>query len=114
MREMPGWLEGLGAAVTATDREGTIVAMNGASRELFAKDGGGALVGRSVFDCHEEPARTRTRALYDAAAPNHYTIRKGGRRKIVHQIPWFENGRFAGVVEISFPIPEELPEFDRG
>lgn len=114
MRERPAWLEGLDAAVTVTDRDGTIVAMNAASRELFAKDGGGDLVGRSVFDCHPEPARTKTRALYDGPSPNHYTIRKAGRRKIVHQLPWFEDGRFAGVVEISFPIPEALPEFDRG
>jgi transcriptional regulator with PAS, ATPase and Fis domain len=114
MRETPEWLEGLAAAVTATDRDGTIVAMNAASKELFATDGGGALVGRSVFDCHPETARTKTRALYVAPSPNHYTIRKGGKRKIVHQLPWFEDGQFAGVVEISFPIPEQLPEFDRG
>ena len=80
----------------------------------MAGDGGGNLVGRSVFDCHPEPARTRARALHENAAPNHYTIRKRGLRKIVHQLPWFDGGRFAGVVEISLPIPEDLPEFERG
>ncbi len=111
---IPAWIEGLEAAATVTDRRGTILAMNARARELFAGDGGGALVGKSVFDCHPEPARTKTRALHESPSPNHYTIRKRGLRKIVHQLPWFEGGRFAGVVEISLPIPEDLPEFDRG
>ena len=45
---------------------------------------------------------------------NHYTIAKGGQRKIIHQLPWFDGGAFAGFVEISIPIPEALPHFDRG
>jgi hypothetical protein len=29
-------------------------------------------------------------------------------------LPWFKHGQFAGVVEISIPIPDDLPHFDRG
>jgi hypothetical protein len=108
------WIEGLPAAVTVTSADGTIIAMNGRSRETFAHDGGGALVGRSVFDCHPEPARAKTYALYASRQPNHYTICKNGQRKVIHQLPWFEHGAFAGYVEISLPIPDELPHFDRG
>jgi transketolase len=114
MNEPGFWLEGIPAAITVTDEAGTIVYMNARSRETFAKDGGGALVGKSVFDCHPEPARSKTRRLYDDKTPNHYTIRKNGQRKIVHQLPWYRDGAFAGVVEIVFPIPDELPHFDRG
>ncbi len=112
MSETP-WFEGLPVAVTVTDAEGKIVAMNARSREVFAKDGGGALVGTSVFACHPEPALTKTRELYARREPNHYTIRKEGKRKVIHQLPWFEGGAFAGYVEISIPIPEILPHFDR-
>ncbi len=107
------WLEGFPAAVTVTDAEGKILYMNARSRETFAKDGGGALVGRSVFDCHPEPARSKTRRLYEDRVPNDYTIRKAGRKKIVHQAPWYRDGVFAGVVEITFPIPDDLAHFDR-
>ncbi len=107
------WIEGLPAAVTVTAADGTILEMNARSRETFAADGGGALVGRSVFDCHPEPARTKTLALYDGRQPNHYTIRKNGQKKIIHQLPWFEGGVFAGYVEISIPIPDDLPHFER-
>jgi transcriptional regulator with PAS, ATPase and Fis domain len=114
MAEIPDWVEQLPVAVTVTDAEGTITTMNARSRAAFAADGGGALVGQSVFACHPEPARSKTRALYASREPNHYTISKNGQRKIIHQLPWFRDGVFAGLVEISIPIPDDLPHFDRG
>jgi hypothetical protein len=109
----PTWIEGLPVAVTVTSADGTILAMNARSRETFAGDGGGALIGRSVFDCHPEPARLKAQSLYASHEPNHYTIRKNGQKKIIHQLPWFEAGAFAGFVEISIPIPDDLVHFDR-
>jgi transcriptional regulator with PAS, ATPase and Fis domain len=113
MTDDGSWLEEFPAAITVTGADGTILEMNARSRETFATDGGGALVGRSVFDCHPEPALSKTRSLYEARQPNHYTIRKNGQRKIVHQVPWYRDGVFAGVVELTFPIPDDLPHFDR-
>lgn len=112
--EFVNWIEEVPMAVTVTDAQGIIVAMNARSRETFADDGGAELVGRSVFDCHPEPSLTRTRELYAGRAPNHYTIEKDGRWKMIHQLPWFTDGAFAGFVEISIPIPEQLPHFKRG
>lgn len=112
MHDHPWW-ETIPAAVTVTDAEGIIVAMNEASKTTFAADGGGDLIGRSVFDCHPEPALSRTRDLYRDREPNHYTIEKDGRRKIIHQLPLWREGVFGGFVEISIPIPEPLPHFKR-
>ena len=108
------WYEEAPASITVTDAEGTILAMNASAREVFASDGGSELIGRSVFDCHPEPALTRTRDLYRGREPNHYTIEKEGVRKIIHQLPWFRGGVFAGFVEISIPIPDSMPHFRRG
>jgi transcriptional regulator with PAS, ATPase and Fis domain len=107
------WLEEFPVAITVTDAAGTIFAMNAQSRKSFEKEGGEALLGTSVFDCHPEPARAKTLELFRQRAPNHYTIRKGSQKKIIHQIPWYRDGSFAGFVEISVPIPDELPHFDR-
>jgi transcriptional regulator with PAS, ATPase and Fis domain len=107
------WVAELPAAVTVTDDSGTILAMNARSLAAFAEEGGAALLGTNVFECHPEPARTKTLELYARQAPNHYTISKGGRRKIIHQLPWYRDGVFAGFVEISIPIPDTLPHFDR-
>jgi hypothetical protein len=114
MAQVTDWIEELPVAVTVTAADGTILAMNGRSRETFAADGGGALIGQSVFDCHPEPAATTTRAMYASQQPNHYTICKSGQKKAIHQLPWFEEGVFAGFVEISIPIPDRVPHFDRG
>jgi len=107
------WADGLPAAVTVTDAEGTIVYMNEAAREVFAADGGSALIGTSVFACHPEPALSKALELYATRRPNHYTIAKQGRKKVIHQLPWYAEGRFGGFVEISIPVPQTLPHFDR-
>ena len=72
------WFEGIPVAITVTDADGVIVRMNARSRETFAADGGGALVGRNVLDCHPEAAREKVRALLEQQRPNHSTISKGG------------------------------------
>jgi transcriptional regulator with PAS, ATPase and Fis domain len=114
MDEKHAWIEGLPVAITVTDASGRILAMNARSIETFAKDGGAALIGRSLFDCHPEPARAKTEALYEKKAANHYTIRKDGQKKVIHQLPWYgAGGAFAGFVEISVPIPDEMAHFDR-
>ena len=91
MHDHPWW-ETIPAAVTVTDAEGIIVAMNDASKTTFAADGGGDLIGRSVFDCHPEPALTRTRDLYRDRVPNHYTIEKDGRRRSSTRSPYSGRG----------------------
>ena len=113
MHQAGSWVEGFPAAVTVTDAKGIIVEMNQHAAETFARDGGRELVGSDVLDCHPEPARTLTARLYQDRQPNHYTIEKNGQWKIIHQMPWFKDGEFAGVVEISIPIPSELPHHRR-
>jgi len=111
--ECTAWIEEFPAAITVTDALGTILAMNGRARETFAKEGGGALIGHSVFDCHPEPALSRTRELYERQRANHYTIDKQGVRKMIHQIPWYREGIFAGFIEIALPVPDSMPHFHR-
>lgn len=113
MNEAGFWIEELPAAITVTDAGGTIIAMNARSRESFAADGGGALIGKSIFDCHPEPSRTKLQGLYERRETNSYTIEKNGMKKIIHQIPCFTLGSFAGIIEISIPIPDALPHFHR-
>lgn len=101
-------------AVTVCDSKGIILYMNNKSAATFTKDGGSDLVGKSVLDCHPEPARGKLQALLDSQNANSYTIEKDGKKKLVHQTPWFDGGDFMGLVEFSFEIPAELPNFKRG
>ena len=106
-REFPG-------AVTVTDTAGTILYMNRRAAEVFAADGGAALVGTNVLDCHPEPSRTMLAEMLRTERPNVYTIEKKGVRKLIHQSPWYRDGRYAGFVELSLELPAEMPHFVRG
>ncbi len=107
------WTSQAAIAVTVTDANGLITDMNPTSIATFASDGGDKLIGTDVLACHPEPSRTKLASMYMAHLPNHYTIQKNGRRKIIHQLPLFRDGEFQGYVEISIPIPDELPHFNR-
>jgi transcriptional regulator with PAS, ATPase and Fis domain len=108
------WLDGIAVAATVCDRAGVCLYMNEHAAQMFAKDGGRALVGKSLLDCHPEPGRTRFLAQLATPTPNTYTIEKHGVRKLIHQVPWFQAGVFAGVVELSFVVLADPPHFVRG
>ena len=107
------WVRGFPGAVTVCDTEGRILEMNEKSCEVFAADGGAALVGKNVLDCHPEPSRTKLIGMMKDERANIYTIQKKGRKKLIYQAPWYENGVYAGFVELSLEIPWDMPHFDR-
>jgi len=108
------WVRAFPGAVTVCDRDGVILEMNERSVASFAADGGAALIGTNVLDCHPEPARAKLAALLASGKPNVYTIEKGGVKKLIYQAPWYRDGAYAGFVELSLEIPFELPHFVRG
>jgi PAS domain-containing protein len=112
MRETD-WAGELPAAITLIDCDGVVRYMNQRACETFAAEGGEALVGSSVYACHPEAAQQKIRQFMRTRTPNHYTISKQGKRKIIHQLPWFQDGAFAGLIELSVPLPDTLPHFER-
>ncbi len=107
------WIKEFPAAVTVCDEAGRIIEMNDRSIEGFAKDGGEKLIGTNALDCHPEPSRTKLKGMLESGRTNVYTIQKQGKKKLIYQSPWYEDGRYAGFVEVSFEIPWDLPHFNR-
>jgi hypothetical protein len=107
------WLDGMDVAITVCDADACIVAMNAKSRRTFAADGGGALLGRDLLACHNERSRGIIAGLLASGGTNAYTIEKGGARKLIYQTAWTKDGKVAGLVELSLPLPAELPHFVR-
>ena len=107
------WPKEFPAAITVCDAAGRILEMNDRADQTFAKDGGRALVGSSLLDCHAEPSRDKLLELLAAPKVNAYTIEKGGVKKLIYQAPWFEDGKFGGLVEMSLVLPDVLPHFVR-
>ncbi|MCX6582515.1 MAG: PAS domain-containing protein [Candidatus Aminicenantes bacterium] len=107
------WTKEFPAAITVCNTDGVIIEMNEAAAKVFEKDGGAELMGKNALDCHPEPARTKMRQMLENPAPNAYTIEKDGQKKLIYQCPWYENNEFRGIVELSFPIPDQMPHFKR-
>ncbi len=107
------WVKSFPAAITVCDSDGIIIEMNERSVETFKEEGGEKLIGLNLLDCHPEPARSKLKELLSHKQTNVYTIEKNGIKKIIYQSPWYEDDKFAGLVEISFPLPNELPNFVR-
>jgi transcriptional regulator with PAS, ATPase and Fis domain len=107
------WTNNVQIAITVADENGRITEMNQTSIDTFASDGGARLIGTDVFACHPEPSKSQLTQMYLHPQPNHYTIQKNGKKKIIHQLPLFDGTKFKGYVEISIPIPDELPHFNR-
>jgi hypothetical protein len=105
-REFPG-------AITVCDREGIVLEMNDRAARVFADQGGRELVGKSLLDCHPEPARTTLAALLLNQQANVYTIEKQGVKELIYQSPWYRAGEYGGMVELSLEIPFEMPHFVR-
>lgn len=107
------WFQSFPGAITVTDAEGIIIAMNEQSSKAFEKDGGYDLIGKNVLDCHPEPARSKLESLYASPRENVYTIQKHGKKRLVYQAAYYTEGHFAGLVELGLDLPEEMPHFNR-
>ena len=109
------WVAHYPLAVDVCDKDGILIAMNRAAEENFQNRGGRKLLGTSLFDCRPPSANAIIRRLLAEHTENIYYVVKGGRRKLVHQVPWFdEGGEFGGLVETIIPLPEDVPVIDRG
>ena len=107
------WFEQLPCSMTVCDRDYRILYLNTRSAEVNASDGGKALVGKGLLDCHPPEARRKLKKVMAARSPNVYTVEKKGVRKVVFQAHWKRRGRLAGLVEITFELPPDAPHFVR-
>ncbi len=107
------WIKEFPGSVTVCDPNGIILAMNDKSAKIHEKDGGYALIGKSLLDCHKDAALEKVEQLLASHEKNVYTIEKNGMKKLIFQSPWFKDGEYAGLVELSFEIPFEMPHFVR-
>jgi hypothetical protein len=112
------WAKQLGVNIIVCDPGGIVLEMNDMAVKTFEKqggksEGGKSLLGKNLFDCHPEPARTKLKNLMENQQTNVYTIERNGIKTLIHQSPWYADGRYAGFVEISFEIPAVMPQFFR-
>ncbi|HEX2999213.1 MAG TPA: PAS domain S-box protein [Armatimonadota bacterium] len=108
MDETFAWAESMDAQVTVTDSEGIILYLNKRALAGYARSGGAALIGKNVLDCHSEKSRPLLERLYARHEAYHYVNVSRGKRKLLHVLPWYRDGEFAGLVEIGVPLPDDF------
>lgn len=106
---MHDWIRSFPAAITVCDTEGILLEMNERAVRTF----GPGLLGTNVLDCHPGESRTLLADMLANPRPNAYTIEKKGVRKLIWQSPWYKDGVYAGYVELSLEVPEDLPHRER-
>lgn len=113
MSKENAWIKEFPASIIVCDPDGIILEMNDKAAKGYAKEGGLALIGKNMFECHPDPARGKVERLLDSRQANKYTIEKNGIKKLIYQSPWYQDGQYAGFVELSLEIPFEMPHFVR-
>jgi transcriptional regulator with PAS, ATPase and Fis domain len=108
------WIKEFPASATVCDPEGIVLAMNDKAAQTFEDDGGYGLIGSNLLDCHPAKAREQLEEMMRTRTKNVYTIEKKGVKKLIYQSPWYQNGEYAGFVELALEIPFEMPHFVRG
>ena len=111
--ERVSWTKEVPVAMTITDTKGVVLEMNDKAIKGYAANGGKELIGKNMLDCHPEPARSKLVAIMAEQKVNAYTIEKNGVKKLIYQMPWYDEGKYAGYTEISMEIPFDMPHFIR-
>ena len=96
------WIDKLDGNVIVSDADGKIIYMNERALAAYEKDGGRDLIGRDLLESHSEASRKKI-----------MEIMTSGKKKIIYQSPWFVDGIFRGITELSLEIPFEMPHFIR-
>jgi transcriptional regulator with PAS, ATPase and Fis domain len=107
------WFERLPCSVTVCDQDYRILYMNEKAAEATADEGGRALVGKSLMDCHPPEAQEKLRKVMGSKRPNVYTTEKNGKKKLVYQCQWSRGTAVGGLVEFWFELPKRVPNHVR-
>jgi transcriptional regulator with PAS, ATPase and Fis domain len=107
------WVKEFAGAIIVCDTKGIILEMNDRAIEANEDEGGEKLIGTNLLDCHPEPSRSKVVELLESRQANVYTVQRNGKKKLIHQTPWFKDGKYSGLIEVSLEIPETMPHFDR-
>ena len=106
------------AAVVLCDLEHTIIYMNPAAIQNYAKHGGEKLIGRSLLDCHNAESGKRIQQVIDwfAADVSHnlvYTFHNEKQNKDVYMVALRDGDKLIGYYEKhEFRNPETMEKYD--
>ena len=102
------WVKELPISITVCDAQGIIIEMNEKSCQVFEKRGGRELIGDNVLDCHPEKAGKKIKEIMESQTINCYITERNGVKRMVYQSPWYQEGKYRGIVEFIMELPNEV------
>lgn len=105
---MCDWVEEFPGMVSVCDADGKILVLNNKIAEYFSSMGGKELIGTNLFDCHGKDSGEEIHQLMANKEANVYIAEENGQQELVIHSPWFTEGEFAGLVEITLPLRGEI------
>jgi transcriptional regulator with PAS, ATPase and Fis domain len=103
------WFEELPCSVIVCDRKFKVVYMNDKAAKDHADDGGRALIGTDLMDCHPPAAQAKLRRVLTSNRPNVYTTQEMREKRLVYQCQWKKGGRVGGIVQLVIELPRDVP-----
>jgi transcriptional regulator with PAS, ATPase and Fis domain len=102
---MKDHLKEVNFTVSIADKQGTIIYLNDrAAKETFKKEGGYDLIGTNVLDCHPEPSKSKLSEMMKTHDTQTYFKGEGEAKRLIHQTPIYEDGKYAGYIELIIPL----------
>jgi transcriptional regulator with PAS, ATPase and Fis domain len=106
--EMCDWVEEFPGMISVCDVDGKIMVLNKKIAAYFSSTGGKELIGTNLFDCHGNTSGEEIKQLMKQEKADVYIAEENGERELVIHSPWFKEGEFAGLVEITLPFNGEI------
>jgi hypothetical protein len=103
------WIATYPAEIMVCDQIGTILEMSNVSVQVYEKEGGAKMIGRNVFEHHQEPAKSQMMDVVNQKRHVIYTTEKGGVKKLVSIAPWYRDGEYSGFALIVLDLPAKIP-----
>jgi PAS domain-containing protein len=103
-------LDGLQGEIVIADENIDIAYMNEAAIRHYEKDGGAALIGRSLLDCHNPESGREIKEMYEAFASGdlqarQWLLAKDGYARRVIVMPIMRDGQVKGCLELVVEEP---------
>jgi PAS domain-containing protein len=103
-------LDGLQGEIVIADENIDIAYMNEAAIRHYEEDGGAALIGRSLLDCHNPQSRRTIKEMYEAFAggdlqARQWLLPKDGYARRVIVMPITRDGQVKGCLELVIEEP---------
>lgn len=109
-RQTASWAQELPAEITVCDPGGILVEMNACAGRLFMEHGGRGLPGAEALSFPPGLSRTKFPGMLVTQGCNAYMNTTDDEKRFFFQSPGYQISRFKGFDEISFEVPEHIPD----